>query len=348
MEFVCYSHWSQLPKSADDLFHAGEKESLFFSRPWFESMDQFALKEDQEMLLAGVVNNQQLLAILPLKKCTGGNWHSLTHNYSSLFSLLISDENQSEILSCLVQGLRQTPLQSITIMPVDQHDSKLLQFQKIMQTNGFECHRKFRFYNWFHRMQGASFAEYMAHRPSRLCNTIARKQRKLEREHDYNIRLFLGEEVLGAMQDYYKAYKASWKADEQFGGILDDLIHRFSSLGWPRLAILYIEDQPAAAQIWFVVNGKANIFRLVYDERWKQYSPGSILTSYLMKYVLDNDSIKEIDFLTGNEQYKQDWMSERRERWALTFVKHDQPQSQIKRAIKALSSFISHKQDNID
>ena len=348
MEFVCYSHWSQLPKSADNLFHEGEKQSLFFSRPWFEIMEKYALNEDQDMLLAVVINDKQLQAILPLKKDAGKNYQSMTHNYSSLFSLLITDENQTEILNCLVQGLHQIPLQSITFMPVDQHDSKLLLFQQIMQTNGYECLQKFRFYNWFHRTQGASFAEYMAHRPSRLRNTIARKQRKLEREQDYNIRLFLGEEVPGAMEDYYRAYKASWKADEQFGHILDDLIHRFSSLDWPRLAIIYIDGQPAAAQIWFVVKDKANIFRLVYDESWKHYSPGSILTQFLMEYVLNTDGVKEIDFLTGNEQYKQDWMSERRERWALTFVKREQPQGQFKHTIKTLFSFFNHKQVDID
>ena len=38
----------------------------------------------------------------------------------------------------------------------------------------------------------------------------------------------------------------------------------------------------AAAQLWFFVQGKASIFRLAYDEEWKRYSPGSILTAYLM------------------------------------------------------------------
>ena len=33
------------------------------------------------------------------------------------------------------------------------------------------------------------------------------------------------------------------------------------------------------------------------------------------------NKVEEIDFLTGNEPYKQDWMSVRRERWALVFIR---------------------------
>jgi len=40
-----------------------------------------------------------------------------------------------------------------------------------------------------------------------------------------------------------------------------------------------------------------------------------------MEYVIDIDKVDEVDFLTGNDAYKQDWMSERRQRYALSCVK---------------------------
>ena len=105
-----------------------------------------------------------------------------------------------------------------------------------------------------------------------------------------------------------------------------------------RLAILYIEDKPAAAQFWFVAHGKASIFKLVYDEAWKQYSPGSILISYLMEHVIEIDKVGEIDFLTGNDAYKQDWMSERRQRWSVSFYKANKPRGVIERLINPLKN----------
>ena len=171
-------------------------------------------------------------------------------------------------------------------------------------------------------MQGQSYDDYMAARPAWLRNTIFRKQRKLDREHGYEIRLFTGNEVPQAMSDYYAAYSASWKANEQYVDFMDDIVADFSRPGWSRLAILYVKEQPVAAQLWFVLHGKASIFRLAYDESWKPYSPGSILTSFLLEYVIDADKVEEIDFLTGNESYKQGWMSDRRERYALSCVKN--------------------------
>jgi len=76
-----------------------------------------------------------------------------------------------------------------------------------------------------------------------------------------------------------------------------------------------------------MVQDKASIFRLAYDEEWKRYSPGSILTAYLMRHVINIDKVEEIDFLTGNEPYKQDWMTERRERYRVHFIK---PKDSIK------------------
>jgi hypothetical protein len=40
-----------------------------------------------------------------------------------------------------------------------------------------------------------------------------------------------------------------------------------------------------------------------------------------MEYVIDTDKVEEIDFLTGNDAYKQEWMSDRRECFALSCVK---------------------------
>ncbi len=336
MKFVCYTDLNQLPEGADVLFAQGEKASLFFSRPWFESLAATALEDTQEMLLACVVAEGNVLAILPMVKCAGNTLYPLRHRYTSLYSLLLAENDQPQILSCLVQGLNQLPFQGLIFEPVGDDDSKINSLQQAMESAGFECHRNFRFYNWILRVQGQSYEEYMATRPARLRNTIARKQRKLEREQSYGLRLFTGEEVPQAMSDYHAVYRASWKAHEQFAGFLDDMVARFSMLGWSRLAVLYINGQPAAAQIWFVLHGKANIFRLAYDETWKQYSPGSILTNFLMEYVIDTDEVEEVDFLTGNEAYKQDWMSERRERWALTCVKSVKPTGRFNQFVEAL------------
>jgi CelD/BcsL family acetyltransferase involved in cellulose biosynthesis len=188
----------------------------------------------------------------------------------------------------------------------------------------------------------------MAERPALLRNTITRKRRKLEREHDCDIKMYRGGEVRDALPDYHAAYSASWKAYEQYGALLDALAVNLSVPDWTRLAVLYIDGEPAAAQLWFVVHGKASIFRLAYDERWKQYSTGSILTAWLMQYVIDTDMVDEIDFLTGNESYKQDWMSERRQRISMTFlcsedIKPEKKSNWLKSSLMKLAGHLLNK-----
>jgi len=212
MEYVSFSDWGDLPESANALFAECEKDSIFFSRPWFQNLVSTALEDDQFMLLACVVEGDSVLAILPLMKRTSERWYSLRNNYTSLYTLLLADNDKQEILTCLVQGLSQLPLESLQFRPVAENDKNMNCLQRTMEFSGFKCYRNFEFYNWIHRFQGQSFKDYMAARPSRLRNTIARKQRKLEREHGYDIRLFIDDDLQQALDDYNAIYTASWKA----------------------------------------------------------------------------------------------------------------------------------------
>ena len=336
MEFACFTEWGQLPDSADALFAEAEKDSVFFSRPWLEELVSNTLEKGHSLALACVVERDRVLALLPLiNRDNRGNFQSLGHLYTSLYSVLLAEDGQADVLKCLVLGLNRLPVYSLRLDPAAENDRKLSGLQQALESAGFVCHRHFRFYNWLHRLHGQSFEDYMAARPSRVRNTIARKQRKREREHGFTIRLFTDENLRKGLEDYQAVYKQSWKANELYESLIEDLVHSFSSRGWLRIAILYIEKTPVAAQFWFVAHGKASIFKLVHDDAWKQYSPGSILTHYLMEHVIDTDKVKEIDFLTGNDAYKQDWMSERRQRWQHYYAK---PRPAIGRVARIASS----------
>ena len=84
-----------------------------------------------------------------------------------------------------------------------------------------------------------------------------------------------------------------------------------------RLGIVWLKDQPIAAQLWIVSNGRAEIYKVAYDEAFKSHSPGTVLTAQLIQYALEIDGVREIDYLIGDDPYKKNWMSHRRERWGL-------------------------------
>ena len=120
-----------------------------------------------------------------------------------------------------------------------------------------------------------------------------------------------------ALRAYEQIYAASWKIPEPYPEFIRGLCRTCAESGWLRLGVVYIDDQPAAAQIWIVNDGIANIYKLAYDERFAKLSLGSILSAHLMEHVIDVDKVHEVDYLTGDDAYKKDWMSDRRERWGI-------------------------------
>ena len=93
----------------------------------------------------------------------------------------------------------------------------------------------------------------------------------------------------------------------------------FASVGeeLAAMGIARIDGAAAAAQLWIVHGGVAAIYKLAYDERFGALSIGSLLTAHMMQHVIDIDGVQEVDYLMGDDAYKRDWMSQRRERWGL-------------------------------
>jgi CelD/BcsL family acetyltransferase involved in cellulose biosynthesis len=111
---------------------------------------------------------------------------------------------------------------------------------------------------------------------------------------------------------YERIYALSWKDGEEFPRFIREMCRTAAELGILRMGVLHVDDVPAAAQLWLLSNGKAVIYKLAYDEAFRDYSVGSILTRDMMKYVIEGDSVGEIDYGIGSEHYKADWMTEKR------------------------------------
>ncbi|MGQ3178824.1 MAG: GNAT family N-acetyltransferase, partial [Blastomonas fulva] len=67
-------------------------------------------------------------------------------------------------------------------------------------------------------------------------------------------------------------------------------------------------------------NGTAYIHKLAHDERHIQASPGTLLTHALFSHVIDTDHVDLVDFGTGSDPYKRDWMEDVRPRYRLEMM----------------------------
>jgi CelD/BcsL family acetyltransferase involved in cellulose biosynthesis len=180
---------------------------------------------------------------------------------------------------------------------------------------GWRTERYFRFGNWYLEVAGRSFAEYFGGLSSQLRNTVTRKEKKLRQQPGLSITIAQSPaEAEVALAGYQQIYAASWKQPEPHPQFVPGLVRQLAQRGWLRLGLVQLGSEPVAAQIWACKHGVVSIFKLAYDEKFAQLSAGSVLTTHLMRHVIDVDRATVVDYLTGDDNYKRDWMSHRRER----------------------------------
>jgi hypothetical protein len=176
----------------------------------------------------------------------------------------------------------------------------------------------FRFGNWYLRVGNRSYGQYLESLPSKLRNTVNRRTRQLRREPGFRMVVVTREQDLEwAAADYELVYRSSWKRPEPYPDFMKGLMRICAQQRCLRLGIAYLGERPVAAQLWIVFAGIASIYKLAYDESAATLSPGTVLTAHLMQHAIDIDRVSEVDYLVGDDAYKKEWMSDRRELWGI-------------------------------
>lgn len=327
MRFTTYDSLDALPSAYDDLFAAASQTSLYLGKGWFETFARTTLAAGEQMRLCSAeAADGRPLALLVTRTARSGNANvlsSMTNFYTMEFAPLLRDgaAPPSEALQALASGLfNDRPRWSVLTLNALDRDSDMFRcLVKALGTAGFVVHPYFQFGNWYVNTAGMGFEEYFRARPSVLRNTYRRRYNSVEKSGRAKYSLVTGtvglEEGIAA---YARIYASSWKDPEKYPDFIPEMMRACARSGQLRLGILQIDGEPAAAQVWLVNSGRATIYKLAYDERFKQLSVGTLLTVHLMRHVIDVDRVAEVDYGSGDDSYKQDWMSSRRERWGLT------------------------------
>jgi CelD/BcsL family acetyltransferase involved in cellulose biosynthesis len=113
---------------------------------------------------------------------------------------------------------------------------------------------------------------------------------------------------------YEDVYGRSWKEAEPFPSFNVALMRAMAGLGGLRLGVWSIDATPVAVQMWIVWEGEAIVLKLAHDEAFKAHSPGTVLTALMLRHLLEQETVRRIDFGRGDDSYKQGWVSERRQR----------------------------------
>lgn len=318
----CYNEISALPPSSGELFRRAEQDSFDLSSDWFQLIVSSALPKDTRPLFYVMKRAGEIRLILPLLLQSVADGHqvqALTTFYSSIYRPLLAENVTSEELAVLLRHVvKDTTAGKLRIDAMDTSNPSFSILEKALRLSGLVTFRFFCFGNHHHFTKGQSFEEYFKERPSQLRNIVRRREKKFLADGRGRLEIVTtGNRLDDCIRAWEKVYSSSWKLSEPYPHFMPGLIRLCAERGWLRLGLAYYDDAPIAAQIWIVNHGRAAIYKLAHDEKFSAFSAGTLLTVHLMRHVMDVDKVAEVDYLIGDDAYKKDWMSHRRERWGI-------------------------------
>jgi hypothetical protein len=307
---------------------ADASSELFDDLRWFELLAAHGWHEPITapvlLLLEPPVAAQA--TCLPLRLADGA-LHSLSNYYSCGYGPIAGPQSGAPAAPvtaaawcALGKALRQWPQAArLRLQPLAPEGEDLPALARGLRESGYWVDRFFCFGNWYLPCAGLDFDDYLQSRSSRLRHNITRGQRRLSRAGAWEVEICSADDARLApcLHDFEAVYAASWKRGEAQPEFIRQLVRLLARDGSLRLGVLRAGDQALAAQLWWVRGGRACIYKLAYREDAAHFSAGSVLSAALFRQALERDRVREVDYLSGDDAYKREWMSARRERWGL-------------------------------
>jgi len=315
-----------IPASADGLFAS---DRLFASKPWIEAFLAAGVQPGAEPLFFVLNGAAGPRALVPCQRLPHGDpsVSSLTSFYSCDFRPLIAaGEDEAATTFALGRALAEH-LSGEAVFGFDSLDSSwasLTPFLTGLARPGRALLRYAHFGRWREDLLGRTYDQYLATRDGALREVIRRKTARLE--HDGATFTMIGGTMIGGtmvgagssvaeveagIADYETVYAASWKEAEPFPAFQPTLMRKLAEAGWLRLALCHLEGRPIAAQLWVVAGGTATVLKLAHDQEFDKQSPGTVLTGFAIRTLMERDPVDTLDFGRGDDPYKRSWTTRR-------------------------------------
>jgi Acetyltransferase (GNAT) domain len=299
------------------------RESLFDSLEWFQLLAKTTIPEAPMLLdnrqtgsrLSGMVLRIQRESRWGLSYDSVG---AFSNYYSMCYNVVGSTETDDLFALGAYLARLRVPVARLGPFPAETGMSRRLGMA--LSENGLSVRISEAFGNWIEPVKGRTFETYFATRPSQLINTYERKLRALEKLHRWHFRMIQAddEDLKTSIEHYLKVYEVSWKPKEDATAFIPAFMRLCAQNGLLRLGILYVNDEAVAAQMWLRDHDSAIIYKLAHSPQYEKFSVGLLLTVEMMRHAFDTDKVNLIDFGSGDDPYKAQWMSERRSRETIT------------------------------
>jgi hypothetical protein len=301
--------------------------SFFLSRPWFESLLSAGLDASDRAVLGVLRTGGRIVAVLPARVGAGSRHvargdeiRSLTGPYACLFRPVFAADSDGREIARLLGRHLGSAIRRNDIVHLDAIDAawpELDAFETGLREAGFVSARYDHFGNWSESLNGRSFEDYMTGRGGSLREIVRRRGRALEKQ---GVRFELhssNDGIEAAITAYERVYSRSWKQPEPYPNFHGVLMRVAAGAGPLRLGSFWLGDRPIAMQLWILWEGTATVLKLAHDQEFDRLSPGTVLLAHMIQHVIEKNGAHEIDFGRGDDPYKQQWATVRRQRIGL-------------------------------
>lgn len=302
-------------------------KNLFKKLKWFDLLQKHIIQNNEDVIYYCVLNdNKDIEAVFPLIKThiegeDRYNLSSLANFYSMEYEPYFrkKERNCQKAIQAFVEYLAtsENHWETLSLFPIDpckiQNIYLKEEFLKYFMITNSLCHK-----NWIYHNNNEDFKKYATFSPSRI-KDIERKERQLLKKHTIKFKIWSDETDLDkVIKDYFEVYNNSWKDEERYKDFIPDLIKLCAKENMLRLGIIYVDDRATAAQFNIFHDKITLIYKLSYHEDYKHLSTGAILSYKMMQHAFDQDHTQEVDYGSGDDGYKKEWMNYCREKMTIT------------------------------
>jgi hypothetical protein len=285
-----------------------DAQAGFHRRDWFDMLARHCFAQSRVLFPMAQTNTTR--ATLPLVE-DGNALSALANYYSFSYApILEGDGDRATTLSLLARiaaDLRASHSR-ISVYPlVDDGAGMPDLLRAAFARAGWIALLTDQNSNYVADVAGQDFASYWKARPGALRSAVRRKGKGAHYAH------FIHREMDDALwADYCAVYAASWKNAEPWPDMVRAIAEDAARRGALRLGITRHEERPVAAQLWTIEGDTACIHKIAHDSGEDTHSPGTLLSHHMFAHMIDVEEVARIDYGTGGNPYKRDWMDRAR------------------------------------
>lgn len=284
----------------------------FHRRAWFDMLARHCFAGRAVLMPQARIGDAS--AVLPLvrEEAEKGGLAALANYYSFSYAPIFEGAEDAGVRAALVEqiaaGLRGSAGR-ISLYPLIDADGDAMPelLRRAFARAGWIALLTDQNSNYIVDIQGQSFESYWQQRPGALRAAVKRKGRAARYEFEIHRRI-----SEGLWDEYCAVYGASWKNAEPYPDMVQSIATEAAQRDALRLGIARRAGRAVAAQLWTIEGNTACIHKIAHDNAEDMHSPGTLLSHHMFAHMIDIEKVTRIDYGTGGNAYKRDWMERER------------------------------------